>query len=70
MIIGETLGIFSDNKITGHRFHHNGLVTINHANDYQASLKKAFVIADYDERQQLIFEQINKAAASINGKAN
>jgi len=69
VIIGETLGIFSDNKITGHRFHHNGLVTINHANDYQASLKKAFVIADYDERQQLIFEQINKAAASINGKA-
>ena len=69
VIIGETLGIFSDNKITGHRFHHNGLVTINHANDYQASLKKAFVIADYDKRQQLIFEQINKAAASINGKA-
>ena len=69
VIIGETLGIFSDNKITGHRFHHNGLVTINHANDYEASLKKAFVIADYDERQQLIFEQINKAAASINGKA-
>ncbi|MFB1014845.1 MAG: glycine--tRNA ligase subunit beta [Alteromonadaceae bacterium] len=69
VIIGETLGVFSDNKITGHRFHHNGLVTINHANDYQASLKKAFVIADYDERQQLIFEQINKAAASINGKA-
>jgi glycyl-tRNA synthetase beta chain len=69
VIIGETLGVFSDNKITGHRFHHNGLVTINHANDYEASLKKAFVIADYDERQQLIFEQINKAAASINGKA-
>jgi glycyl-tRNA synthetase beta chain len=35
IIAGEALGVNSDNKVQGHRFHHEGLVTITHANDYQ-----------------------------------
>ena len=69
IISGEMLGVKSNNKVTGHRFHHDGLVTIQHADDYQDALKKAYVIADYDDRKQQIFEQINKVAGSINGKA-
>ena len=69
VISGETLGIRSSNKVTGHRFHHHGLVTIKHADDYQTVLKAAYVMVDYDQRQQYILEQINKAAENINGKA-
>jgi len=69
IINGETLGITSSNQVTGHRFHHHGLVTIKHADDYQEALKSAYVVADYDERQQQILEQINKAADSLDGTA-
>lgn len=66
---GETLGVTSSNQVTGHRFHHHGLVTIKHADDYESALKAAYVVADYDVRQQQILEQINKAAESLNGTA-
>ncbi len=69
VITGETLGVSSSNQVTGHRFHHHGLVTIKHADDYQVALKDAYVVADYDERQQQIIEQIKKAADSLGGKA-
>jgi glycyl-tRNA synthetase beta chain len=69
IIRGETLGVSADNKVNGHRFHHQGLVTIKHADNYQSALKEAYVIVDYDDRKQQILEQINKAANSINGKA-
>ena len=69
IINGKTLGVSASNKVTGHRFHHHGLVTIEHADDYISALKKAYVIADYDERRELISEQIKEVADSINGRA-
>jgi len=69
IISGETLGVTSSNQVTGHRFHHHGLVTVKHADDYESELKAAYVVADYEERQQQILNQINKAAESINGSA-
>lgn len=69
IIAGEALGIQSSNKLQGHRFHHQGLVELSHADDYEAELEKAFVIADYDRRKNLIVEQVAKVANDINGKA-
>jgi glycyl-tRNA synthetase beta chain len=69
IIAGEALGVNSDNKVQGHRFHHEGLVTINHANDYQEELIKAFVEVDFQQRQDKIVAQIKQAASQIDAVA-
>ncbi|WP_019028792.1 glycine--tRNA ligase subunit beta [Colwellia piezophila] len=69
IIAGEALGVTSSNQVQGHRFHHEGLVTINHANDYQAELAKAYVEVDFNERQRKIVAQIKKIANDINAVA-
>ncbi len=69
IIAGEALGVSSSNQVQGHRFHHEGLVSINHANDYQAELAKAYVEVDFNERQNKIVAQIKQAAEEINAVA-
>jgi len=69
IIAGETLEVSSSNVVTGHRFHHEGLVTLTHADEYEEKLKAAYVQVNYEERQALILEQINKAAEQLNGEA-
>ncbi len=68
IINGETLGVTSSNVATGHRFHHHGLVTIDHASNYEAIMNTAHVMVDFEARQKLILEQINIAADSIDGE--
>lgn len=65
VISGETLGVSSNNLLQGHRFHHEGLVTLAHAEHYEAALKEAFVIVDYQERQQIIIEQIKQTEQAL-----
>ncbi len=69
IIAGEALGVSSSNQVQGHRFHHQGLVTLNHANDYQAELIKAYVEVDYHVRQEKIVAQIEAAAKGIDAVA-
>jgi len=69
IIKGSALGVDSSNQVQGHRFHHQGLVTLNHANDYQAVLLKAFVEVDYQARQDKIVTQIKQAADEISAVA-
>jgi glycyl-tRNA synthetase beta chain len=69
IINGETLGVTSSNVATGHRFHHHGLVTINHASNYEEIMHASHVMVDFEARQKLILEQIEVAAQSINGEA-
>jgi len=69
VINGETLEVSSCNVVTGHRFHHEGLVTLAHANEYEEKLTAAFVQVDYQKRQALILTEINKAAEQLNGEA-
>ena len=68
ILAGECLGVTSNNQLQGHRFHHHGLMTLNHASEYEVALKEAFVIADYQARKQLITEQIAEQAQKINAK--
>jgi len=69
IIAGESLGVSSNNIVMGHRFHHSGLVTLKHADNYEQALNEAFVIVDYQKRQALIQEQINQAAEQLGGIA-
>ncbi len=69
VIAGSALGVDSSNQVQGHRFHHQGLVTLNHANDYQAELLKAFVEVDYQARQDKIIAQIKQVADDISAVA-
>ncbi|NMW31365.1 glycine--tRNA ligase subunit beta [Altererythrobacter sp. RZ02] len=58
----ETHGITSGNVTKGHRFHHNGEITIGSADDYAAKLRDAHVIVDHEERQNIIRTGAAKAA--------
>ncbi|MBA6342802.1 glycine--tRNA ligase subunit beta [Colwellia sp. MB02u-10] len=67
VIAGESLNICSNNLVTGHRFHHHGLVALAHADDYESALKAAHVVVDYQARKDTIQQQINAAAIAIGG---
>ena len=69
IIAGEALGVTSSNQVQGHRFHHEGLITLNHAKDYQAELLKTYVEVDFDERQRKIVAQIKQVANDIDAVA-
>ncbi|WP_435979121.1 glycine--tRNA ligase subunit beta [Psychrobacter sp. DM4] len=50
----------------GHRFHSPDYHKITHANDYEALLKNLNVIADFDQRQMLIKNQVKALADEVN----
>ena len=53
-------------RTLGHRFHSPDVSEITHAKDYESVLESAKVIADFDKRQQMIVEQVNKLANEVN----
>ncbi|MGK0375471.1 MAG: glycyl-tRNA synthetase beta chain [Arenicella sp.] len=62
------LDIDSANTTRGHRFHSGGEIVINSADSYQQTLlEQGHVVADFALRQAMILEQVNAAAASVNG---
>lgn len=63
------LGIEASNTSRGHRFHANKDILIKSPSTYQQQLMDAFVIADFNDRKQIILEGVNQLAASINGNA-
>ena len=63
------LGIEASNTSSGHRFHANKEIVIKSPSTYQQQLKDAYVIADFNERKQIILEGVNQLAKSIKGKA-
>ena len=66
LIEGEILGKQVSNQLQGHRFHHPGKISINHADDVFDVLKSAYVIADYEQRKAQIRAQIEDAAKAVN----
>jgi glycyl-tRNA synthetase beta chain len=63
------LGIEASNTSRGHRFHANKDIVIKSPSTYQQQLKDAYVIADFNDRKQIILEGVNQLAESIKGKA-
>ncbi|MCC6942474.1 MAG: glycine--tRNA ligase subunit beta, partial [Novosphingobium sp.] len=71
-ILGEDLiecevgGVTSGYATRGHRFHHDGEITIGGANDYAEKLRACHVIVDHAEREAMIRDKA-KAAAEAAG---
>ena len=59
----EIDGIASGATTVGHRFHHPGPITIGGAADYAEKLRACHVIVDQEERERLIREGAEAAAA-------
>lgn len=58
----------SDNFTYGHRFHHPEAISINSAAEYEDKLSSTgYVIADFEQRKNLIEKQLLEAAKKING---
>lgn len=58
----EVLGIKSSNQVTGHRFHHPELVTIESPARYIEQMADAHVLVDFEQRKAVIREQIEELA--------
>ncbi len=56
-------GIASGAATQGHRFHHDGEITIGGADDYAEKLRACHVIVDHEERAAIIRKGAAKAAA-------
>lgn len=70
IVDGEILGIRASRETRGHRFHYNQPLVIDNADDYAEKLKStAYVIADFNTRQQLIRQQVEAEAVRIGGQA-
>lgn len=59
----EVDGLVAGNSTVGHRFHHQGAVTVSGVEDYAAALRAAHVIVDHEERAKIIREGAASAAA-------
>jgi glycyl-tRNA synthetase, tetrameric type, beta subunit len=57
------------NFTMGHRFLSQGALATKGIDDYFACLRENYVIVDYQERRELIWQQVQAVAASVGGKA-
>ena len=68
-ILGDDLvsceidGLTSGYDTVGHRFHHQGMITIGNAGDYAEKLRACHVLVDHEERQNIIRDGAAKAAS-------
>ncbi|MGB5156984.1 glycine--tRNA ligase subunit beta [Desulfobacterium sp. N47] len=67
LISFELGNIKSSGNTFGHRFLCPGKIKISHPDEYIEKLKKAFVLADIDERKNSIKEHIAQIAAKLDG---
>jgi len=66
----DVLGLQSSSKSFGHRFHAPGEITIATATDYKDRLQsEAYVIASFEERKQIIEQQVIDTVKKLGGEA-
>jgi glycyl-tRNA synthetase beta chain len=63
-------GIDASNVSHGHRFHAPQAITLAHADDYESSLLKAKVVADFSVRQNIIRSLLEECANKNNAQLN
>ncbi|MDH5612923.1 MAG: glycine--tRNA ligase subunit beta, partial [Gammaproteobacteria bacterium] len=69
IVDAEILGVKSSRETFGHRFHANGTLSLHEAASYAEQLRNdAFVLADMDERKNVIRQQVEKAATDLDGQ--
>lgn len=65
----ELFGVKASNITHGHRFHTSKEIVVKHPSAYKELLNlKGHVLADFEERQNAILEQVNILAAKANGQ--
>ncbi len=70
VVDAEIFGVKSGRNTYGHRFHHSDAILIDDPGKYEKTLEnEGKVIADFEKRKDLIFEQANKIAQQQNYKA-
>jgi len=71
VIATEILGLTTGNATLGHRFHAPQALTLGKPDDYEAALfNQGKVIADIEQRQAIIRDKANQAAAKVGGIAH
>ncbi|MGM8934655.1 glycine--tRNA ligase subunit beta [Pseudomonas neustonica] len=65
----EILAQSAGNQSRGHRFHHPDNITISSPSAYADALRKAYVVADFAERRELISQRVAELAAEQQGTA-
>ena len=71
VVEGEVLGVHSGKQSRGHRFHAPGQITLASAKDYEPSLaNEGKVVASFDQRKNMIREQIEQSASDLGGVAH
>jgi glycyl-tRNA synthetase beta chain len=64
------LGVMSDRKTYGHRFHHPGPIEIPEPGSYVQRLEAfGYVIADFEIRRNIIAQQVDALARQLGGQA-
>lgn len=66
---GEVLGLPTGNVTRGHRVHSSGEIVLKQPGDYPAALAAAHVVANFDERQAMIREQVEVEASALKANA-
>ena len=66
---GEVLGLATGNTTRGHRFHSSGDITLKRPEDYPGALAKAKVVARFEERREMIREQVELEASALQANA-
>ena len=69
-VIEATIQDIQTGNVTfGHRFHAPEAITLGHADEYLAKLKAAYVVANFEERQAIIDNQVKALADEVNAIA-
>jgi len=60
------LGLESSNVVSGHRFHGDNVVSLDHADKYVLLMKQQFVLVDYNSRMRAIEDQLIAQSTALN----
>ncbi len=69
LVPGQILGLQSGQVSYGHRFHHPESVLMTSPLAYESLLQAAYVMVDFKQRRQVIFEQIKSLAEQVKAQA-
>ncbi|MCK9506424.1 MAG: glycine--tRNA ligase subunit beta, partial [Porticoccaceae bacterium] len=69
VVEAEVLSLKAGRTSRGHRFHSSGDITIQSPASYSEDLRKAYVIADFNERRNLVETGVRETAKSQGGEA-
>ena len=70
VVEAEILGVASGRATRGHRFHHPGDIVLEDADRYVTVLRReGHVVAGFEERMEMIREQVERAADDLGGQA-